>query len=141
MAQKAKRKGNAYKNGYKKYKLENKEEKNKIRQLEKHIKKFPNDKQTIDALEKIKKSGLIHDRKKPIKKGSTILTPRQVKKLEEKIAPYNRVQPPSRGRKYFIKSTNTNPSKTAGEQLSVLLGIPLKITKPIKPKFIVKKKR
>ena len=66
MPQKKSKKG---KGSYLKYKVENKVYKNKIRKLEKHCKKFPNDEIGKKTLERIKKDGYT-GRSKPLVPGS-----------------------------------------------------------------------
>lgn len=97
------RAGNAYKNGYKLYKLEGRALKNKIKRLTKHIKRFPKDQQAVKSLKVIEKANFTH-RSKP-------RAPNPVRPLKEV---------------YFIHHPDL--PKTAGEQLSELLGIPLRRT-------------
>lgn len=103
------------------YKLEDRSTKNKIRKLEKRIRKNPEDKGAKDALEKIKEKGY-NRRSKPLSPGSN--------------------KPDFVG--FYISNVNeVEHPKTAGEQLSELLGIPM--PKPrkqrVKTKFYSKKKR
>ena len=101
------RTGQAYKNAYKQYKLENRWLKNKIKKLNRHIKKFPEDAQAQEALKRIEK-GDTNRRKKP-------------------VAP-NPVKP-----KRIINNINCPEGiKTAKEQLCELLGIPFKPSRPKK---------
>lgn len=55
MASKKGRSGNAWKNGYSRYKAENRHAKNKIRRLRKYIMKNPNDEQAKSALSRLEK--------------------------------------------------------------------------------------
>lgn len=112
------RAGNAYKNGYKQYKLENRSEKNKIKKLNRHCKKHPEDTQAVEALVKIKKAGY-NRRTKPNAPGSN---------------------PPAK-QVYFIH--HPDQPKLAGEQLAALLGIPYKTPRQRsgKPTVSYRKKR
>lgn len=61
------------KENYSKYKSEKKHEKNKIKKLENHLHKAPNDKQAAKALENFLKSGVKYTRnRKAIKPNSTV---------------------------------------------------------------------
>ena len=106
---------------FKKYKLLNQVENNKIKKLVRHCKKYPNDKINAMHLDRINKVGY-KCRKKPLVPGSNPTTP--------KI-------------KIRVMSANYNSSKTAGEQLSKLLGIPLPNLhkKKKKTKVVIKKKK
>lgn len=84
---------------YKQYRLENRAQKNKIKKLERHCKRFPNDEQGKINLARIKKDGY-NPRKKPLVPGSNPTTARN----------------PMKG---FIHHPKP---KTAGEQLAELLG-------------------
>jgi len=112
------RSGNAYKNAYKAYKLENRSEKNKIRKLSRHCKTFPEDIQAAEALKKIQTKGY-NRRTKPRVLNSNPTIPKN--KL----------------------ITFTGRSKTAGEQLSTLFGIPIKYipNKPGKTTVTYKKRK
>lgn len=103
---------------YKIYQTENRVFKNKIKKLEKHCKNYPEDKLARENLERIRKKGY-KVKSKPINPGS------------------NKTIPP-------VKLPPFKGLKTAGEQLSELLGIPFnkyksKISK--KPKITQKKNR
>lgn len=106
------------KESYTVYKVENRAEKNKIKKLERHCKRFPDDKEGKKNLERIKKDGY-KPRSKPLSPGSNPTI--------EKVV---------------FRPNNIKHPETAGEQLSRLLGIPFsKTKKPIKSKIIVKQKR
>ena len=93
----------------KKYKTNNQREKNKIRKLERHCKRHPNDKEGKKNLERIKKEG-ISDKKPPRKHGINT----------DSVIGRN----PMPG---FIHYPQTQTCGiTAGQQLSNLLGIPLR---------------
>lgn len=109
------------KDNYTLYKTENRALNNKIRKMERHCKRFPNDKVGRENLERIKK-GDYKPRSKPLTPGSNPTTPKV--RLSNEI-----------GHMYG--------PKTAGEQLSALLGIPMPYikTKPRKPKVTHKPRR
>ena len=112
----AKQKSYKGKKQYKTYQTENRVFENKVKKLTRHCKEFPEDEVGKENLERIKKKGY-KCRKKPNVPGSNQTTP--------KPRPFVAVLP-----------------KTAGEQLSELLGIPLpKPAKKSKPKIIRKKKK
>lgn len=94
---------------YQTYKIEGRALKNKIKKLERHCKRFPEDEVNKANLEKAK-NGEYKPRGRPLSPGSNQTIPK-------------------------IKFTTTTPRvKTAGEQLSELLGIPLpKPRKKFKP--------
>jgi hypothetical protein len=100
VAKKGIRAGNAYKNGYKQYKLEGRAWKNKIKKLQRHVNMFPEDQQAKEALPRIKKSW-DSLRAKP-RAANSIGSARITKSISE---------------------PKLNPTKTAGEQLAKLLGI------------------
>lgn len=106
---------------YQEYKLENRVYKNKVKKLERHCKRFPNDKESEKNLLRILKDGY-KPRSKPLVPGSNQTIP----KIKVRPMP---------GFLHF--------PVTAGEQLSVLLGIPLpyKNTHKRKPKITRKKRR
>jgi hypothetical protein len=121
MARKSSKKG---KGSYAAYKTENRGYKNKVAKLERHCKKFPKDEEGKKSLERLHDPKNYTPRSKPINPGS------------------NKPQ---------VRTYSFNPvpgylhmPKTAGEQLSELLGIPLRrTTKPRKGKAPItyKKKR
>lgn len=94
------RAGKAYKDGYKRYQLDGRERKNKIKRLERHVKRFPDDKQAEKSLAEIRK-GNFNRRKKPISSN-----------LEIHNSPIKQ-----------IYELTGDSRMTAGEQLSKLLGI------------------
>ena len=98
---KKQRGGLSYKEGYKKYKTEHREIKNKIEKLERHVKRFPEDKQAENRLEIIKKerSAAYKRRCKP--------------QTENPVKPQIKT--------YFHPDIGN--SITAGEQLAKLLGL------------------
>jgi len=98
---------------YKQYRLENRAEKNKIKKLKKHCRKFPGDKTGAKNLARILKDGYTTSRKRPITSGPNI----------SKYEVYN-----------FRIGIALPEILTPGEQLSRLLGIPLPKTKTRKPK-------
>jgi hypothetical protein len=101
-------KSNKGKGSYSVYKTENRAEKNKIKRLERHCKKHPDDEQGKINLARIKKDGYT-PRSKPLAPGSN----------------------PTIGRVYLTKPLHR---ATPGEQLSELLNIPLpKVHKKSKP--------
>lgn len=111
---------------YQSYKLNNTVLVNKKKKLERHCKAFPNDKKCAERLAELKKTGKYNPRSKPLNPGSnqTIPTPKLI---------------PS-----WAIPHGFNPIKTAGEQLSVLLGIPLVRTtrkSKRKTKVTIKKKK
>lgn len=104
------------------YKSDNRVLINKIKKLVRHIKRFPNDELARDNLERIKSNGY-KPRAKPLIPGSNPTTPKV---------------------KQYVMPKGITLSKTAGEQLSELFGIPLIRTtrRPKrKAKVTVKKKR
>jgi hypothetical protein len=107
---------------YQAYKLQNRAHKNKVKKLTRHCKKFPNDKESARNLLRIIKDGY-KPRSKPLVPGSNPTIPKI--KVGANLG-----------------ETYTGP-KTAGEQLSVLLGIPLpyKNTRKRKPQITNKKRR
>lgn len=104
------------------YKSDNRVMKNKIKKLEHLVKEFPHDLAVLNRLDEIKKSRTYKCRAKPLIPGSNPTIPK-------------------------IKSMATLGfvhAKTAGEQLSKLLGIPLILTtrKPKrKAKVTIRKKK
>jgi hypothetical protein len=97
---------------YKQYKVENRAATNKINKLERPCRKFPKDETAASNLARIKKKGY-NCRKTPIVPGSNPTTPKV------KFIPIGYELP-----------------KTAGEQLSELLGVPIPKQRrkaPIKP--------
>lgn len=119
MGKKASWKG---KKQYASYKTENRVYKNKVKKLERHCKRFPDDEQSKKHLERVKKDGYT-GRSKPLVPGSN---------PTERTPKYR----PIPG--YFL-----HYPKTPGEQLSELLGIPLPKRTPrrSKPKRAVIKKK
>jgi hypothetical protein len=110
------------KDTYAVYKTEGRALKNKIRKMERHCKRFPNDLVGKENLERIKK-GNYKPRSKPLSPGSNPTIP--------KIRLSNEI-----GHMYG--------PKTAGEQLSALLGIPMpqaRTYKKNKPKVTHKQRR
>ena len=100
---------------YPAYKSENRVLKNKIKKLERHCKRFPNDEVSKANLERIKKNGYAY--KKPPREGGSNKQPRYNVHVPVHI-------------------------ETPGEQLSRLLGIPLpkpKRRRKRKPKVVRKK--
>jgi len=92
---------------YKRYQLENRVQKNKIKGLVRHCKKFTQDLMASKRLAELKKDGGYKPRSKPISPGSN---------------------PPDN---YVMDSfIDIVFPKTPGEQLSELLGIPLKTPRP-----------
>ena len=118
MAKKGIRAGNAYKNGYKQYKLEGRAWKNKTKKLERHVKRFPEDEQAKEALPRIKKNW---------------------DSLRAKPRAANSVGSARITRS--ISMPTINPAKTAGQQLAKLLGIKEKYTHSPKKSNISYKKR
>ena len=109
------------KGSYAVYKADNRVEKNKIKKLTRHCKKFPNDLICAKRLEEIKEKGY-KGRSRPLIGGSNPTTP--------KTKFYN----PIPGFLHY--------PKTAGEQLSELLGIPVpKQRRKSKPKITHKPRR
>jgi len=106
------------------YKTDNRAEKNKIKKLTRHCKKFPNDLLCAKRLEEIKEKGYVA-RSKPLVPGSNPTIP--------KPKFYNPVPG------YLHYPTHI---KTPGEQLSELLGIPVpKPRRKFKPKITHKPRR
>jgi len=105
---KRQRGGNAYKNGYQEYKLDNRQLKNKLRNMKRHIKKYPNDVQAQETLKKVEKSDY-GTRKKP--------------KAPNPVRPKSPV---------FVKRYFESSQVPFGEQLAEVLGIEFKRT--AKPK-------
>jgi len=89
------------KDNYTLYKNSNKVEKNKIAKLTRHCKEFPNDEVGKENLARIKKDGY-KPRSKPLSPGSNPTTPKIRLQVGHAFGP-----------------------RTAGEQLSELLGIPI----------------
>jgi hypothetical protein len=105
---------------YEGYKLDNKVYKNKIKKMQRHCKRFPKDKEAQKNLERIEKEGY-KGRTKPLIPGSN---------------------PPTLKAIRYIHYPGITPSRTAGEQLSELLGIPEpNKVKSSKPVITRKKKR
>lgn len=108
---------------YQTYKIMNKVLTNKKKKLERLCKRFPNDVKCAERLAELKEGGKYNPRSKPLNPGSNQTTPNV---------------------KVYKAPRGFNPSKTAGEQLSVLLGIPLIRTtrRPRrKPKVTIRKKK
>lgn len=116
----AKKRSNKGKGSFATYKAENRVYKNKIRKLERHIKKFPDDEAAKENLKHIQKSGY-KGRVRPVNPGSN------------KTSPKN----PLKG--YILPKE----PETAGEQLARLLGIslPAYTTQRIKTKILTKKRK
>jgi hypothetical protein len=126
MAQQKRRPAND--RAFKKYKLENKRRKNKIRKLENHCKRFPKDEQSAKALEDIKKNGY---KDKIVSKGNT---PPTVVKIKDS---FNRLWLAAR-----IPEKKKFSGRTAAEQLSELLDIPMpQPKKKSKPRITHKKRK
>lgn len=70
MAKKVKRGGKAWKSAYSAYKSENRVEKNAVRRLQRHLKKYPEDELAARRLEEIVKKGRPYKRNNT-KKGHT----------------------------------------------------------------------
>jgi hypothetical protein len=123
MATKATRPAN--KRAHELYKIRNSVEKNKIERLTRHCKKYPKDLQSQVQLALIKDKGYNYSRGKPLNPGSN---PTNVK--------------PGRHVPYVYFGSLSFP-KTAGEQLSILLGIPLpkQSIKRTKPKITRKPRK
>ena len=102
---------------FKKYKTNNQRLKNKIRKIQHHIKKFPDDKLAKENLARIEKNG-ISDKMKPRTPGIN-----------------------SPGVQIKCSSIPKRAPKTAGEQLRVLLGITVKKVKSVKTKTFKKRKK
>jgi hypothetical protein len=119
MAQQKSKKGKGL---YAVYKTENRVQINKIRKLERHCKAYPEDKACANRLAELKKRGGYVPRSKPLIPGSNQTTP--------KVKPN-----PLAGFLHY--------PKTAGEQLSELLGIPLPRvkTRGRKPSITHKKRK
>lgn len=116
------RKGLAYTNGYKRYKLDNRAETNKIKKLVSHCKKYPEDTMASTALVDLKKKGYT-PRAKPKVPGSN--KPDTV----QNILSFSLVGLPP-----VVES--------AREQIARLLGIKLPKARPYrKPKIITKRTR
>jgi len=108
----------ADKKNHEAYKLGNTVERNKLRKLERHCKRFPKDEENAKNLERIKKDGFKYTRATPRNPG--------INKDAQKPQAYR-----------FMVSFPGTSAESAGEQLSRLLGIPLKTprytNKPKKP--------
>lgn len=102
---------------FKKYKSNNQRLKNKIRKIERHIKRFPDDDLAKENLARIKKDG-ISDKMKPRTPGIN--------------SPGITVKP---------SSMPERAPKTAGEQLAELLGISLRKVRSVKTKIFKKRKK
>lgn len=105
------------------YKSENRALNNKIKKLERLVKKFPLDKAALNRLDELKNTRVYKPRAKPLIPGSNPTTP----KIKQYVLPKGLIL-----------------AKTAGEQLSELLGIPLIRTtnkKRRKPKITIRKKK
>ena len=108
----AKQKSSKGKGSYAAYKTENRAYKNKIAKLEKHIRTYPNDEKAKENLERLKSPSNFKIRTRPHNPGTN--------KPRPQVHTYQVV-------------TGESP-KTAGEQLSELLGIP-------EPKYIRRYKK
>ena len=109
------------KGSYATYKTENRAYKNKLRKMERIVKRFPNDEEAKKTLERLRKGPAEYKHKqRPQVPGSNPTTPKK---------------------RFSFVST----SETAGEQLSKLLGIPMpKIVrrrKKVKAAVVVKKRK
>ena len=116
MAKQKSRKGNG---SYLEYKNENRYKKNKIKKLERHLKKYPHDKLAEEALENFKKSGE-YKRERPRNPGINKVT----------------------GYLHFPAKART-PKQTIEERMSELFGIPIKsaTVKKSNPKVRIKRKK
>lgn len=97
------------------YKLESRVYENKVKKLERHCKNFPNDEEGKKNLERVKKEGY-KGRQKPLNPGI------------------------NKGHSYIVLGP-VEHAETAGQQLSRLLGIPLKYAGPKRPAKVRHKKR
>ena len=103
---------------FKKYKTGNQRLKNKIAKLERHVRKFPDDEVGKENLARVKSKG-ISPKRPPINNGINKTVPKPKSRPLPETAP-----------------------RTAGEQLSELLGIPMpKPRKRRKPRITKKKRR
>lgn len=103
---------------FKKYKINNQRYKNKIAKMIRHIKKHPNDKTAKENLKRVESN--------PIKDKIVAKDKNSVRPLPISIPSFR----------------NSEKQKTAGEQLSKLLGIPmLKIRKRSKAKISTKRRK
>lgn len=112
-------KSNKGKGQYATYKTENRAYKNKIRKLERHAKKHPNDEENLKALERLSDPKNFKIRAKPLVPGSNQTIPKK-------------------------SYANIPHIETPGEQLSRLLGIPMptvKTKRKRKPSIKVRKKK
>lgn len=105
-------KSNKGKGSYATYKAENRAYKNKIAKLEKHIRTYPDDEKAQENLERLKDPKNFKIRSKPNNPG--------INKPLPKV--------------YFYSPATTYICRSAGEQLSELLGIP-------QPKYVRKYKK
>ena len=108
----AKQKSSKGKGSYAQYKTENRAYKNKIAKLEKHIRTFPDDEKAQENLKRLKDPKNFKVRTRPHNPGSN--------RPEAEIHTY--------------APATTYICKTAGEQLSELLGIPI-------PKYVRRYKK
>lgn len=108
----AKQKSSKGKGSYAAYKTENRAYKNKIAKLEKHIRTYPNDEKAKENLERLKSPSNFKIRTRPHNPGSN--------RPKAEIHTYG--------------SATTFIGRSAGEQLSELLGIP-------EPKYIRRYKK
>jgi hypothetical protein len=102
----ARQKSSKGKGSYAEYKSDNRVFKNKVRKLERHCKSFPNDKLSQENLDKLKEKGYT-GRTRPLVPGS------------------NPTEPSVNTVRGIIQIGHVFGPKTAGEQLSELLGIPM----------------
>lgn len=110
---------------YKTYKLVNRVKTNKIRKLDRHCKKYPNDEKCAKRLAELKAGADYKPRTKPHNPGS------------------NQTTPKPKGTPAWAVPHGFKLQESAGEQLSKLLGIPLRLTtrKRRKPKVTIKRKK
>jgi hypothetical protein len=111
---------------FKKYKQENKRRKNKIRKLTNHCKKYPEDTQSAAALKDIKDNGY---KDKIVSKGNT---PPLVVRIKDSL---NRRWLAAR-----VPEGKHLSGRTAAEQLSELLNIPMMKPKQNRKPKITRKK-
>lgn len=105
---------------YQQYKLEDRAKRNKIKKLERHCKQHPNDETGKVNLARIKKEGY-NPRSKPLVPGSN----------KPSVITYQFNRSPG----------DIHLPQTAGEQLSKLLGIPLRRGTPKKKAKIIRKRK
>ena len=118
---KRQRGGNAWKNGYSRYKGEARFAKNKVRRLEKYVSRNPNDAQAKKALERLKKEATYSRNTRKSGKGQTIASQRQgkleasLRRASKHLEEFGQNRPKDPSENYMMLLMREAAEKLAGE--------------------------